>query len=185
MFTNEEQIEIMDRVFSLLDVLIKTCFCPDEKQTRLNFSNYFTKKLKTTKDSIEYAALMDAQSKLANLSFEEIEGLYEILNDWAKEQSIPKIYERDPKMRSKILKSEENDCIDFREENGAIHIFYMRCRIAYNSKYYVYLSSMELMKNDAEYEGTFFEYIVGEHSKNDKLVMIEDEKLIKELRELL
>ena len=87
-------------------------------------------------------------------------------------------------MRTKILKTEKRDPIQLFDDGGDSHIFYMLSRIAHNSKFYVYLSSMELMKDDGDYEGTFFEYIVGEHSKDDKLVLVEDENLIKELREI-
>ena len=183
--TLEEGTKVLERSFDLLDELIKSCFSGDEAKTRNKLEVEFSKRIKTNKDPLEHAALMDAKQKISSLTWPELEEIYEIISDFEDyEANIPKAFESDPKMRSKILKSEKGDSIQLFDDGGGSHIFYMLSRIAHNSKFYVYLSSMELMKDDGDYEGTFFEYIVGEHSKDDKLVLVEDENLIKELREI-
>ena len=182
---NEERVKILERSFDLLDELLNSCFCDDEKQTREKFNKEIDERYKKSNDPIEKLALMDAKVKFSDLSWPEIEECYEIVaEDLDEDDGIQTVYTNDPKMRSKVIKTEIDSCFDLVEDNGTIHVVYLINRLAYNSKFYVHLISFEVIEGWSRQVGVFFEYVVGERSINDKLVMVQDEKLIKELSEL-
>ena len=79
--TNEERVYILEKSFDLMEDIIVHCFIAnDEDLMRFNVTRYkekLEKKLKNEKDKL---ALSDALKKLAALSYEEIEEIYDIVS---------------------------------------------------------------------------------------------------------
>ena len=210
---NQERIKILDRSFSIMEEIIKNLYIDDERLFRERVKNAIQNDILENDDPIEYKALLDAQTKFDDLSFAEITEMYELLaddDDWDEDEDdvtfyddddwywdkhydepiefnmrpeLPKVFVRNKTMRKDILNTKLGDAVGLYDEEHRLLIFKLVMRLAFLDKYYCYMIRYDDL--DDKEEGVFYEYIVGEHAIDDKLVLVEDQDLIKKLGELL
>ena len=96
---------------------------------------------------------------------------------------LPKVFMNDAGMRKKILNTELGGSIALFDQEHKLYGFTLVMRLAFLDKYYCYMIRFDNF--DDVKEGVFYEYVVGKHAIEDKMVLVEDIDLIQKLGTLL
>ena len=96
---------------------------------------------------------------------------------------LPKVFVRDKTMRKDILNTKLGDAVGLYDEEHRLLIFKLVMRLAFLDKYYCYMLRYDDL--DDKEEGVFYEYVIGKHATEDKMVLVEDKDLIQKLGTLL
>lgn len=103
--------------------------------------------------------------------------------EFSMKDSIPKVFMRNVGMRKKILNTKLGGSVALYDEEHKLYGFTLLMRLAFLDKYYCYMVRFDNF--DDKEEGVFYEYVVGKHAIDDKMVLIEDTDLIQKLGFLL
>ena len=103
--------------------------------------------------------------------------------EFSMRDELPKVFMNDAGMRKKILNTELGGSVPLFDQEHKYYGFTLVMRLAFLDKYYCYMIRFDNF--DDVKEGVFYEYIVGKHAIEDKMVLVEDKDLILKLGVLL
>lgn len=103
--------------------------------------------------------------------------------EFSMKDELPKVFMNDAGMRKKILNTELGGSVPLFDQEHKYYGFTLVMRLAFLDKYYCYMIRFDNF--DDVKEGVFYEYIVGKHAIEDKMVLVEDKDLILKLGVLL
>ena len=103
--------------------------------------------------------------------------------EFSTRDELPKVFMNDAGMRKKILNTELGGSVPLFDQEHKYYGFTLVMRLAFVDKYYCYMIRFDNF--DDVKEGVFYEYIVGKHAIEDKMVLVEDKDLIQKLGVLL
>lgn len=103
--------------------------------------------------------------------------------EFSMKDELPKVFMNDAGLRKKILNTELGGSVPLFDQEHKYYGFTLVMRLAFVDKYYCYMIRFDNF--DDVKEGVFYEYIVGKHAIEDKMVLVEDKDLIQKLGVLL
>ena len=103
--------------------------------------------------------------------------------EFSMKDELPKVFKQNKNMRKDILNAELGGSVALYDEEHKLYGFTLLMRLAFLDKYYCYMIRFDNF--DDVKEGVFYEYVVGKHAIDDKMVLVEDIDLIQKLGALL
>ena len=176
----ETKIKIIARSFDLVEDIVCKCFKTTEEATRAAIKTEVLERYeKIGDDVVEKTSLMEAYKKLEAMDYYELAELVELLGgieDSDEEKSL----------REKFYFTEYGDKFVLYDDKGEPIRYIMKLRFVHKERdFCMAVSFANLEIDDCCPDCDFFEFIMGEHLEDDKMIEVTDEDLIQELSDVV
>ena len=176
----ETKIKIIARSFDLVEDIVCKCFKTTEEATRAAIKAEVLERYeKIGDDVVEKTSLMEAYKKLEAMDYYELAELVELLGgieDSDEEKSL----------REKFYFTEYGDKFVLYDDKGEPIRYIMKLRFVHKERdFCMAVSFANLEIDDCCPDCDFFEFIMGEHLEDDKMIEVTDEDLIQELSDVV
>ena len=176
----ETKIKIIARSFDLVEDIVCKCFKTTEEATRAAIKTEVLERYeKIGDDVVEKTSLMEAYKKLEAMDYYELAELVELLGgieDSDEEKSL----------REKFYFTEYGDKFVLYDDKGEPIRYIMKLRFVHKERdFCMAVSFANLEIDDCCPDCDFFEFIMGEHLEDDKMIEVTDEGLIQELSDVV
>ena len=176
----ETKIKIIARSFDLVEDIVCKCFKTTEEATRAAIKTEVLERYeKIGDDVVEKTSLMEAYKKLEAMDYYELAELVELLGgieDSDEEKSL----------REKFYFTEYGDKFVLYDDKGEPIRYIMKLRFVHKERDFcmaVNFANLEI--DDCCPDCDFFEFIMGEHLEDDRMIEVTDEDLIQELSDVV
>ena len=176
----ETKIKIIARSFDLVEDIVCKCFKTTEEATRAAIKTEVLERYeKIGDDVVEKTSLMEAYKKLEAMDYYELAELVELLGgieDSDEEKSL----------REKFYFTEYGDKFVLYDDKGEPIRYIMKLRFVHKERdFCMAVSFANLEIDDCCPDCDFFEFIMGEHLEDDRMIEVTDEDLIQELSDVV
>ena len=176
----ETKIKIIARSFDLVEDIVCKCFKTTEEATRAAIKTEVLERYEIIGDDVvEKTSLMEAYKKLEAMDYYELAELVELLGgieDSDEEKSL----------REKFYFTEYGDKFVLYDDKGEPIRYIMKLRFVHKERdFCMAVSFANLEIDDCCPDCDFFEFIMGEHLEDDRMIEVTDEDLIQELSDVV